>query len=52
MIYNIARATEENEMFWKLKKMEYVKKVADQIGEIIISGVRDIINQLKEISIF
>lgn len=48
-LLNTAKLMEENEMLWKLKKMEYVEKIADKIGEITISGSGNVIGQLKDI---
>lgn len=42
-LLNIVKLMEENEMLWKLKEMEYVEKIVDKIGEIIILGGGNVI---------
>jgi hypothetical protein len=40
---------EENAMLWKLKKLEYVEKIAEKINNISVSGNGMLIEQLKQI---
>lgn len=46
-LLNTAKLMEENETLWKLKEMEYIEKIADKVGEISISGVSNVLNELK-----
>ncbi|WP_138432366.1 slipin family protein [Winogradskyella algicola] len=48
-LLNTAKLMEENDMLYKLKEMEYVEKIAEKIGEITVSGNRNMVTQLKEI---
>ena len=44
---NTAKLMEDNEMLYKLKEMEYVEKIAENIHNITLSGGGQIVDQLK-----
>ena len=46
---NTAKLMEDNAMLFKLKKMEYVEKIADKVNSISLSGGNQIIEQLRDI---
>ena len=48
-LLNTAKLMENNEMLYKLKEMEYLDKIAENIGEITVSGGGKVLEQLKEI---
>ena len=48
-LLNTAKLMEDNEMLFKLKDMEYVEKIAENIGQITVAGNGNVISQLKEI---
>ena len=50
-LLNTAKLLEENQMLFKLKEMEYVEKIADNINSISLSGGGQLVEQLKEIFI-
>jgi regulator of protease activity HflC (stomatin/prohibitin superfamily) len=48
-LLNTAKLMEDNEMLYKLKEMEYVEKIAENISNITLSGGGQIVDQLKSI---
>ena len=48
-LLNTAKLMEDNEMLYKLKEMEYVEKIAENIQTISLSGGGDLVGQLKGI---
>ncbi len=46
-LLNTAKLMEDNEMLYKLKEMEYVEKIAENISNITFSGGGQIVDQLK-----
>jgi regulator of protease activity HflC (stomatin/prohibitin superfamily) len=48
-LLNTAKLMEDNSMLFKLKKMEYVEKIADKISYISVSDNGELIEQLKQI---
>lgn len=48
-LLNTAKLMEDNAMLWKLKEMEYVEKIADNISNISVSGSGVLVEQLKQI---
>jgi regulator of protease activity HflC (stomatin/prohibitin superfamily) len=46
-LLNTAKLMEDNEMLFKLKEMEYVEKIAENISNITLSGGGQIVDQLK-----
>ncbi len=48
-LLNTARLMEENAMLFKLKEMEFMEKIADNISSISVSGGGDIVGQLRQI---
>jgi hypothetical protein len=48
-LLNAAKLMEDNEMLYRLKEMEFVEKVAAQVGEITLAGNGGMVKQLKEI---
>ncbi|MGK0317534.1 MAG: regulator of protease activity HflC (stomatin/prohibitin superfamily) [Saprospiraceae bacterium] len=48
-LLNTAKLMEDNEMLYKLKEMEYVEKIAENIQTISLSGGGDLVGQLKNI---
>ncbi|MEO1451124.1 MAG: slipin family protein [Bacteroidota bacterium] len=47
-LLNTAKLMEENAMLYKLKEMEYVEKIAENIQSISVSGGGQILDQLRE----
>ena len=47
-LLNTAKLMEENAMLFKLKEMEYVEKIAENINNISLSGGSQIVDQLKQ----
>lgn len=50
-LLNTARLMEENAMLYKLKEMEFVERIAENINSISVSGNGQIVDQLKQIFI-
>lgn len=48
-LMNTAKLMQDNEMLYKLKEMEYVEKIAENIQGITLSGGSQIVDQLKSI---
>lgn len=48
-LLNTAKLMEDNQMLFKLKEMEYVEKIADNINGITVSGGGQIVDQLRQI---
>jgi len=48
-LLNTAKLMEDNTMLWKLKEMEFVEKIADNISNISLNGTSGIVDQLREI---
>lgn len=48
-LMNTAKLMQDNEMLYKLKEMEYVEKIAENIQGITLSGGSQIVDQLKTI---
>lgn len=48
-LLNTAKLMEDNEMLYKLKEMEYVEKIAENIQTISLSGGGDLVGQLKDV---
>ncbi len=46
-LMNTAKLMENNEMLYKLKEMEYVEKIAENIGTLSLSGGGQLLEQLK-----
>ncbi|HOY13414.1 MAG TPA: slipin family protein, partial [Saprospiraceae bacterium] len=46
-LLNTAKLMEDNEMLFRLKEMEYVEKIAENIKNITVSGGGQIFDQLK-----
>ncbi|MCT4624461.1 MAG: slipin family protein [Schleiferiaceae bacterium] len=48
-LLNTAKLMENNEMLFRLKEMEFVEKIADNISDISLGGNDQVLNQLKSI---
>lgn len=48
-LLNTAKLMEDNAMLYKLKEMEYVEKIAENINSITLSGGSQIVDQLRQI---
>jgi len=48
-LLNTAKLMENNEMLFRLKEMEFIEKIADNISDISLSGNDQVLNQLKGI---
>lgn len=48
-LLNTAKLMQDNEMLYKLKEMEYVEKIADNIQNITLSGGGQLVDQLREV---
>lgn len=46
-LLNTAKLMEENEILWKLKEMEYLEKISENVHSISISGGGNVLNELK-----
>jgi hypothetical protein len=50
-LLNTAKLMEDNAMLYKLKEMEFVERIAENINSISVSGNGQIVDQLKQILI-
>jgi len=48
-LLNTAKLMEENKTLYKLKELEYLEKICDNVGNITVSGGSDLLSQLTEI---
>lgn len=48
-LLNTARLMEENKTLYKLKELEYLEKICDNVGNITVSGGSDLLSQLTGI---
>ena len=48
-LLNTAKLMQDNDMLYKLKEMEYVEKIADNIQNITLQGGGHLVDQLKDI---
>lgn len=48
-LLNTAKLMEDNEMLYKLKEMEYVEKIADNINTISLNGGGQLVDQLRSL---
>ena len=46
-LLNTAKLMEDNDMLFRLKEMEFMEKIAEQVGEITVAGNGQVIDQLK-----
>lgn len=48
-LLNTAKLMDENQTLYKLKELEYVERICENVGNINLSGNGDILNQLREL---
>lgn len=48
-LLNTAKLMEENQTLYKLKELEYLEKICDNVGNITVSGGTDLLSQLTKI---
>ena len=48
-LLNTAKLMDENQTLYKLKELEYVQKICEQVGNISISNQGDILSQLQNL---
>jgi len=48
-LMNTAKLMDENKTLYQLKKLEYLERICDRVGEITISGKGDLIEQLSQL---
>lgn len=48
-LLNTAKLMEENQTLYKLKELEYIEKICDNVGNITVSGGTDLLSQLTKI---
>jgi len=48
-LLNTARLMEENKTLYKLKELEYLEKICDNVGNITVSGGSDLLSQLTAV---
>ena len=48
-LLNTARLMEENQTLFKLKELEYLEKICDNVGNITVNGGSDLLSQLTYI---
>lgn len=48
-LLNTAKLMEENKTLYKLKELEYLEKICENVGNITVSGGNDLLSQLTKI---
>ncbi|MBC7960497.1 MAG: slipin family protein, partial [Vallitaleaceae bacterium] len=48
-LLNTAKLMEENVTLFKLKELEYLEKICENVGNITVSGGTDLLSQLTKI---
>lgn len=48
-LLNTARLMEENQTLYKLKELEYLQKICENVGSISVTGGGDLLAQLTKI---
>lgn len=49
IILNTAKLMDENQTLYKLKELEYIEKICENIGNITVGGGTDLLSQLTKI---
>ncbi len=48
-LMNTAKLMDENQTLFQLKKLEYLERICNRVGEISVSGKGDLIEQLSQL---